>query len=349
MTTAIPPKNARNIALWLFFVCFMIMGMTVIGAITRLSESGLSITEWNVVSGTVPPLNEQAWQTEFEKYKTSPEFIKKHYWMELADFKKIFFWEWLHRLWGRMIGMVYALPLFYFLARRRIEKGDRLKFIGLLLLGGAQGFMGWFMVKSGLVDRPSVSHYRLAAHLSLALLLYSLVLLMALKYWREAGHLFFELKNKNVLPHFLKPSIAALITLISVTILWGAFVAGLDAGLIYNEFPQMGAGLIPPEWLDIQPLWLNFFENHASVQLTHRALAVFTTCSALCLGVYGFIKTRFWGFAALGLITVVQLCLGIATLLTHVHLHVAATHQLGAVITLTLALICFRGIYKPAV
>jgi heme a synthase len=333
----------RLIGLWLLVCCLMILAMTVIGAITRLTESGLSITEWNVVMGTLPPLNDAHWQAEFDKYKATPEFEVKHYWMTVEDFKKIYFWEWFHRLWGRLIGLVYAIPLIIFWRKGWIPQAEKPKFLGFLALGALQGFMGWFMVQSGLQDRPSVSHYRLAAHLSLALIIYSLLLWTALQYFDRARG-FVKKSDKNI-PAFLKPFGVISMVFLSITIVWGAFVAGLDAGLIYNEFPRMGANFMPPEMWAQSPQWINLFENHASVQFVHRWIAMFT---GLVLVLYAAAGVKFYParFAPLGLWVFVQIGLGIKTLIAFDQtspLHdnsiiYAAIHQFGAVILLTLLL-----------
>ena len=176
MAPETPYKNIRN---WLFFTAFMVFTLAIIGAVTRLTESGLSMVEWKPLIGAIPPLSQEEWNRVFGLYQATPEFIHKNSWMELEDFKKIFFWEWLHRLWGRIIGLVFALPMIWFWIKGQIPEGYKVKFVGLLLLGGAQGAMGWFMVVSGLNDVPEVSHYRLAAHLGLALLVFVLLLWMA--------------------------------------------------------------------------------------------------------------------------------------------------------------------------
>lgn len=319
-------SELRSIAIWLFVCCGMVMAMTVIGAITRLTESGLSITEWNVIMGALPPLNEAAWMVEFDKYKASPEFETKHYWMVLSDFKQIFFWEWFHRLWGRLIGIVFAVPLIFFWVRKKIPQGLKPHLIALLVLGGAQGYMGWYMVQSGLVDRPSVSHYRLAAHLSLALIIYSYMAWLGLALWRGAQ------EGKRVASIHGGIALAA----VAITIVWGAFVAGLDAGLIYNTFPMMGHGIIPPEMWAHSPAWINLFENHASVQFSHRVLAMITGGLVLWYAARGFQRTQHTVYVYLALWLMLQIGLGISTLLSQVWLPVAVFHQLGAVILLTL-------------
>lgn len=310
----------RKIILWLYACCFMVFAMAVIGAITRLTESGLSMVEWRPLIGWVPPLNEQDWQHVYGLYKQSPEFIHKHHWMALADFKKIFFWEWLHRLWGRLIGLVYALPLLWFWANKQIRPGYSWKFFGLLLLGGAQGILGWWMVKSGLVDRPEVSHFRLAAHLALALLLFSLLwwIALGLKTNKSSGRL----------------SVHGLLSLIllSATILWGAFTAGLDAGLIYNSFPLMDNSFTPAGQASLSSM----VHEQGWVQFTHRWLAV--TAGLVIIG----FAARMKDFALAGMV-IIQIGLGIATLLTQVFIPLAALHQAGALILLALLL---RALHK---
>lgn len=313
-------NNARILAIWLFFCAFMVMAMTGIGAVTRLTESGLSIARWDVISGTLPPLSEEAWQQQFDIYQQTPQYQQINKGMSIEEFKGIFFWEWFHRFWGRLIGIVFAVPMIFFFVKGYIPKEDRLKYLGLLALGGTQGALGWFMVKSGLVDRPSVSHFRLAAHLSLALAIYSALLWMGL---RNLG------LQKISVPTSLKFHGGMALALVATTIIWGAFVAGLDAGMIYNTFPLMGNGVAPPE-LGQTP----FLYDPASIQFTHRVLAMMT---GLIVFSYGLRWTAFhkkigWALAAWVLI---QIGLGIATLLTVVHIHVATTHQIGAIILLS--------------
>jgi len=314
----------QKIIIWLYSCCFMIFAMAVIGAITRLTESGLSITEWRPITGTLPPLNEAAWEREFALYRESPEFIHKHYWMELADFKKIFFWEWLHRLWGRLIGLVYALPLVWFLFRKQIPPGYGWKLFGLLLLGGAQGVLGWYMVQSGLVDRPSVSHYRLAAHLMLAVLIFGLILWLALDL--RAGQKPAPAAESTPQPPLWLGGLA--LTLLVLTMTWGAFVAGLKAGMIYNTFPLMDGSFTPPE---AYGGLIGFLDQAGWVQFAHRWLAVATT---LVILVYAYRGRDLW----LTGMVMLQLALGIATLLSQVWLPLAALHQAGALILFALLL-----------
>ena len=326
-------QNDHNkaIGLWLYVSAASIFLMAVIGAITRLTESGLSIAEWNPVMGALPPQSPDEWNRVFDLYKQTPQYKDINNGMSLDEFKNIFFWEWFHRLWGRMIGIIYAVPFFYFLARRRLPKIYLPSFWGFLLLGGLQGAMGWYMVQSGLVDNPAVSHYRLAAHLLLAATLYGLMLHLAFKLRVETAH-----EMASLSP--LRKNIRACFVLTVLTMIWGAFVAGLDAGLIYNSFPMMGDYPWPGEGLDLEPLWRNTVENHATVQFIHRLLAITTL---LFIG-WLVIKSRrfhilprlrriFWGLGGMAL---TQVILGISALLSSVDIHLAVSHQAGAFLLL---------------
>ena len=328
-----PTKNSKTIAIWLFTCAFTVFAMMVIGAITRLSESGLSMVEWRPLIGALPPLNDAEWNRVFDLYQQSPEFQKKNSWMELGDFKTIFFWEWLHRLWGRMIGLVFALPFLFFWTRRMIPHGYHLKLFGLLILGGAQGFMGWYMVKSGLIDQPAVSHFRLAAHLSLAFIIFSALMWLGLD---------LTIKTRRFADRAL--NIHSLITLafIAITIIWGAFTAGLDAGLVYNDtFPKMGGQWIPPDFWKYDTFLINILENHSAVQFAHRWLAITAVIVTLSLWLHGALKQKtFRALHAAAIMAIIQMGLGIATLLSGLRICTAATHQAGAVILISLVLIC---------
>lgn len=320
--------NTKPLAIWLFCLCAMVFTMVTIGAITRLTDSGLSMVEWRPILGTLPPLNEAEWDRVYELYKQSPEFKHKHMWMELHDFKAIFFWEWFHRLLGRTLGVAFALPFLFFLLKKMIPQGYKLKLFGLFVLGGMQGLMGWYMVQSGLIDNPAVSHYRLAAHLGLAFLIITLMFALGLQ--------FMGMKRQPSQALFNHGWIV--LTCVVITILWGAYVAGLDAGLIYNDtFPLMGGGILPPDMWHLSPWWHNLFENHESVQFTHRWLAMFTV--AMVIGYW--INARVKGqkslvFGALAFMAVLQMGLGIATLLSSVALPLAVLHQAGALTVLML-------------
>lgn len=314
-----------SVSNWLFAVAALVFSMIVIGAITRLTESGLSMVEWRPLIGAIPPLSESEWERVFDLYKQSPEYQKKNFWMDIEAFKNIFFWEWFHRFMGRLIGLAYALPFFIFLLAKKIPHGFKLKLFGLLILGGLQGLMGWYMVQSGLVDRPSVSHYRLAAHLALALLILCLLV------WQGMAVRGIKIRPAPTLHTHGWVTLGFLI----LTIFWGAYTAGLDAGLVYNEFPNMGEGWMPPDMWHLSPAWINLFENIPAVQFTHRWLAIFTACFILSLWGHGAYKKQLnWPLNTLAILVFVQVALGIGTLLSGVSIHLAATHQAGAALLL---------------
>lgn len=312
--STIPHKNIQN---WLFFTAAMVFAMAVIGAITRLTESGLSMVEWKPLIGAIPPLTEQEWNRVFDLYKQTPEFQHKNSWMGLEDFKYIFFWEWFHRFWGRLIGIVFALPLLWFWIKKQIPQGYGLKFIGLLLLGGCQAVLGWYMVKSGLVDKPDVSHFRLAAHLSLALLIYCLLLWMAFDFSPK--------KEKPVATFCQKRHGWVTMGFVAVTIVWGAFVAGLDGGMLYNTWPKMDAHWMPPEVTGL----FSIIHDPGAVQFFHRTIAIITLIVVMTFG---------WRMKNFPLMLMIwcQVGLGIATVLTQVSIPLAALHQAGALVLLGL-------------
>lgn len=319
---------------WLLFCAGMVFAMAIIGAITRLTESGLSITEWKPITGAIPPLNEAQWLIEFEKYKQIPEYQLLNRGMSLDEFKQIFFWEWFHRLWGRLIGLAFALPLIWFTLRRQVPRSLLPTLVGLFALGGLQGFIGWFMVQSGLVERTDVSHYRLALHLGMALLLYAMLIQVALNLRHPgAAH---RPERADLRWH----GIAGL-SLIAVTIVWGAFVAGLDAGFAYNTWPLMNDHFAPPEMGTLSPWWLNLFENTAAVQFTHRWLAIVTALAILSyvwrVGQRADLPpvartASLWLAAGIA----GQVLLGIVTLLHAVPVWLGAAHQGGAMIVIAL-------------
>jgi cytochrome c oxidase assembly protein subunit 15 len=314
---SIPPQR-RALIIWLYSCCFMVFAMAVIGAITRLTESGLSMVEWRPLIGALPPLGEAEWQRVFALYQQTPEYIQKHSWMEIDDFKYIFFWEWFHRFWGRLIGLVYVLPLAYFWATKQIPKGYGWPFIGLLTLGGLQGVIGWWMVKSGLIDRPDVSHYRLAVHLSMAFILFCLL------FW-AARSLTFERRVSDLAPRGVRRMGWVAFGLLSITIVWGAFVAGLEAGMIYNTWPLMNGTLTPPEAFSLDAV----INEHAWVQFSHRWVAIIAG-----LALIGFAIVRRAPY--LGIMVLLQIALGIFALLSQLWIPMAAAHQAGALILLAL-------------
>jgi cytochrome c oxidase assembly protein subunit 15 len=325
-----PRAVKTGVAAWLFACAFAVLMMALIGAVTRLTESGLSIVEWKPVAGALWPSD---WNAEFDLYKKTPQYKKVNHGMTLEEFKGIYFWEWVHRFWGRAVGVIFALPFFIFLLAGKLPRRSLPGFAAILALGGAQGFMGWFMVKSGLVDQPAVSHYRLAAHLLLAALIYALLFRKALRFGVPAE------KDAAKMARFRRRLIIAL-GLVAVTMTWGAFVAGLRAGLLYNTFPMMDSHWIPPELAAHRPIWRAFFEEPATVQFTHRCLAA-ATFIWIILTVR---KTETFHpprrlrrlFHALAFMVLLQACLGIMTLLSHVQIALAAAHQAGAFVLLAL-------------
>jgi cytochrome c oxidase assembly protein subunit 15 len=342
--------NDRVIALWLLACCAMIFLMVVIGGITRLTESGLSITEWKPITGVLPPLSEAAWQAEFEKYKQIPEYRYVHYGMTLTGFKSIFFWEYIHRLWGRLIGVVFAVPFLWFLVRGRIRSGLWPQLAALFLLGGLQGFVGWYMVKSGLADRVDVSQYRLVAHLGLALFIYGAMLWMALGLLPQSAT---EVPAHAPPPAGLRRLSSLVVLMVFVTLLSGGFVAKLNAGLIYNTFPLMDGRWIPEGYAQMEPFWRNWFENIPAVQFNHRLLAMSTAAVTVLtwLAAQRLLPAATSPRRAshvLLAVAALQIALGISTLLLVVPIPLAAAHQAGAVVLLTAAIVLRHRLRAPA-
>ncbi len=327
-------KTNRNIAIWLLVCSGMVAAMVIIGGITRLTESGLSMTEWRPLVGWIPPLSEAEWQRIFERYRQTSEYRIQFPGMDLEGFKTIFWWEYIHRVWGRLIGLVFGLPLVWFLVRGRIDRPLIPHLVALFALGGLQGVIGWWMVVSGFVDRDDVSQYRLTVHLGMAIVILGYLL------WVAFGLL--SRGDRAPAPAGLKTPSRALLSMAFVTILSGGMVAGLNAGFIHNTWPLMDGGLLPDDFAALSPLWLNALENHATVQFIHRILAYATAILAAVL----WFRARSAGLAArprlainlLGAAVVVQLTLGILTLLLAVPIVLAVLHQAGAVAVFALAL-----------
>ena len=314
----------RALIWWLFGMVGLVAIMVVIGGVTRLTGSGLSMVEWRPIIGILPPLTEVEWMRVFNLYQASPEFQQVNMGMNLAEFKLIFFWEYVHRVWGRLLGLAFGLPLLFFWLAGRIPQGYGLPLLGLLALGSMQGIIGWWMVTSGMVDNPAVSQYRLAIHLSMALLILLLLLWTALnlrfgRSKRPSGHA------------------AATLVLVSLTIIAGAFVAGMDAGLLYNEYPLMGDGLVPVEYGEnglSDP-----FDNPASAQFHHRWIAVLAVLAVAGLWVSGMRKGLGGIVHIMALSVIIQFLLGLTTLLLGVPVWAGALHQAGAVLLLSVVLI----------
>lgn len=347
-TLTVPDKPAnqdRPVALWLLCCCAMIFLMSLIGAITRLTESGLSIMEWAPVTGALPPLSQAEWERVFALYQEIPEFREDNPGMLLNEFKTIFWWEYIHRLWGRLIGLVFLLPFVWFLVRGRIRRGLAPHLAAMFVLGGLQGGLGWFMVASGFAERTDVSQYRLTAHLVLALVIYGYM------FWVAAGMLLPAGPTAATGDQGLCRPLALTVLLVAVTVASGGFVAGLNAGLIYNSFPLMDGRLVPAGYGELSPFALNWFENIAAVQFNHRLLAVATVLATLGLWAW---SRRLAPSAALSramdllaLAALAQAGLGIATLLLVVPVTLAVLHQGGAILLLTAALWALRVARPP--
>jgi cytochrome c oxidase assembly protein subunit 15 len=333
--------NNRKVAFWLLTLCALVFAMILLGGVTRLSGSGLSIVDWQPIMGALPPLSAEDWQRTFDMYRQSPEFQKVNSHMTVDDFKGIFWLEYLHRLLGRIIGLAFLLPFAYFLWRGDIRKREWPKYGLMFVLGGLQGLLGWYMVKSGLVDDPRVSQYRLTAHLIAAIAIYAYMFWIALSLLSRPG-------EGARHPWYSRTVLLAILVL--TTVISGGFVAGLDAGLIYNTFPKMGNHWVPPDVSALSPFWLNFFENMAAVQFNHRVLAL-TSFSLIVI--YWWLARKAdlparlrRGVNALLHTAVLQVALGISTLLLVVPLVLAAAHQAVAVLLFTVVLYLCHGLRR---
>ena len=328
-------NHDRQVARWLLLCAAVVFGMIVLGGVTRLTHSGLSIVEWKPLLGAIPPLSEQHWQATFDKYKQFPEYQKVNRGMSLDGFKRIFMYEYLHRLLGRLIGVVFAVPLLYFALRRRLRPGHIPHLVALFCLGGLQGLLGWYMVKSGLVDNPRVSHYRLAAHLAVAVAIYAYMLWLAFDLWWASDR---PMADRR--PYGRWALLMA--ALVYLMILSGALVAGTRAGLVYPTWPLMGDSFLPPGLYATTPAWLAMFEDVVTIQFNHRMFAyvLFVLLNVFAFLVYRNASPGRSRLAALLLVAAlcVQVVLGISTLLLHVPVWLAAMHQGGAVLLLTAAL-----------
>ncbi len=333
-------EGARAIAAWLLACAALVAAIVVVGGITRLTHSGLSIVEWQPLVGAIPPLSDGDWQVLLEKYRQSPQYRLVNRGMTLDEFKGIFWWEYVHRLLGRAIGLVFLAPLLWFWWRGAIDRALGGKLLGVFALGGLQGALGWYMVASGLIDEPRVSHLRLAAHLGLAFLILGALLWLALDllFPRRAG----------ARPARLAGVVAAVVF---AQVLAGALVAGLRAGKAYNTFPLMNGHLVPPEVLMLDPWWVNFTDNMATVQLGHRLLAWLL----LALAPWLWLRVRRagagpaarLGAGALAGLVALQFALGVATLLAAVPVALAATHQGVATLVFAAALFTAHALRAP--
>jgi cytochrome c oxidase assembly protein subunit 15 len=330
-------ENDRAIALWLIIVAMLIYAMVILGGVTRLTGSGLSMVEWDPIMGVLPPLSDQEWQDTFEKYKQFPEYQKKNLHMDLEGFKGIFIFEYSHRVLGRVIGLAFLIPFLFFLFKKRIRRELTPNLVIIFILGGLQGLLGWYMVKSGLVNDPHVSQFRLAAHLSAALLIYSYIL------WVAWGLLNPAPQNAWVRGiEKLRSRVKIGAVIIVAMIISGAFVAGTRAGHGYNTFPLMNGYFFPPGLFDMSPFYLNFFENPTTIQFDHRMIAYLLMLYIPFLWYsskkYTLTPRTRNAFHLLLFVFVLQIILGITTLLYAVPVALGAAHQGGALLVLTVVL-----------
>ncbi len=322
-------KDKKHIQIWYWSGAVLVFLILVIGGITRLTGSGLSMTDWKPIMGSIPPLSESQWQDAFEQYKQFPEYQQVNRGMSLSDFQFIFFWEYLHRMIGRLIGLVFIIPFGWFLIKKKFDSVQLKRSLILISLGAAQGLMGWFMVQSGLIDIPQVSPYRLAAHLSLAFIIFGCCVWFALDLQAKYD-------SKSSSAKELRKWIRLFLVILSIQIVWGALVAGHNAGYIYNTFPTMNGHWFPPNLWTLNPFFINLYENITTVQWLHRVLAILL----LLLGILIVIRTyqtnssqhtKRW---SIGLLTILllQFAIGVFTLIYFVPVWLGVTHQAVAMI-----------------
>lgn len=335
MTSFLRSDRSRPVAVWLFAVAFLVLAMVVVGGATRLTGSGLSITEWKPISGVIPPLSQEAWAAEFRNYQRIPQFHLVNPDMTVETFKAIFWWEWAHRLLGRLVGFAFAAPFVVFLALRRIPSRLIWRCAALFALGGLQGVVGWWMVASGLVERVTVAPERLTIHLGLALILFCALVWTGLEAWSG--------KARAPARGPWAPAAAALAVLVYVQSLLGGLVAGNAAGQVYNDWPLMNGALFPVEYAG-RGVWGTLAHSQAAVQFNHRLAAYLLFAGALAFAVCA-VRSRTAPAAVrslgalLALLVTLQAGLGIATLMTHVPLALGVTHQFGATLVLVAAMV----------
>ena len=337
-------RRHRRVAAWLLACAALVFATFVVGGVTRLTHSGLSIVEWQPLVGAIPPLGDPDWQQLFAKYRRTPEFRAVNFDMDLAGFKRIFWWEYVHRLLGRGIGAAFLLPMLWFLWRGSIDRPLAWRLAGVFVLGGLQGAMGWYMVSSGLVDDPRVSHFRLTAHLGLALLIFAALLWLAFDLLQRE-------RTGAPAPPGLRRIAGALAGLLFLMALSGGFVAGLRAGRAYNTFPLMNGHIVPPEILMLEPWWMNFLYNMATVQFVHRSIAWLLAFAVpmlwwLAMRVKLAARARLACHLLLGALAA-QFALGVATLLHGVPVALGAAHQAGALIVFAIALWATHELHGP--
>ncbi|AZU37298.1 heme A synthase [Wolbachia endosymbiont of Bemisia tabaci] len=325
--------EAKPVAIWLFLCSLMVICMVGIGGFTRLSKAGLSITEWKPITGTLPPLSEQDWLKEKSKYEATPEYKAFNYGMSMEEFRTIYLIEYVHRLIARLTGLVFILPFIYFTLKKRIPKNAVIRLSTALLFGILQAFAGWYMVKSGLVVNPHVSHYKLALHLLLALGIFALLSYQFFDYQIRPK------QTKLKISCNTKYYVGIILVLIMIQIIFGAFVAGLNAGLIYNTFPLMDGQIVPEDLFFLQPTWLNIFENRATVQFVHRVLALLILVLVAILTIK---NASIRPLYVMLFSVIIQVILGIVTLLLHIPMAIAIAHQMFSFILFGSGLYCLR-------
>lgn len=333
MTSFLRSDRSTAVSAWLFLVAGLVLAMIVVGGATRLTDSGLSITQWRPVTGSIPPLNAGDWASEFAKYKQIPQYVQLNRGMSLEAFKTIYWWEWSHRLLGRLVGLAFALPLLWFLIRKQLPKRLIWRCIALFGLGGLQGVVGWWMVASGLTERVSVAPERLMTHLGLAFILLAALVWTALE--AAAG------ASRVDVPSPWKRGTLILLAMVYIQVLLGALVAGNDAGLVFNDWPLMN-GRIFPEGYFGSNLWSTLAHSQAAVQFHHR-LGAYVLLAVACLMAWSATRSQYLPAGAKVVAVavaggvVVQAVLGVATLMTHVPLGLGMIHQITAAIVLCLA------------
>ena len=335
------PQNNRAIIYWLVIVCLTIFCMIVVGGVTRLTESGLSMVEWRPLIGIIPPIGDAEWQAVFSAYQNFPQYQTVNHTMNIEEFRSIFYWEYGHRVLGRLIGIIYFVPFLLFLAFKMVPKNMVLKLWIGLVLGGLQGLMGWYMVKSGLVDVPRVSHYRLAAHLILALVILCYLTWLILD--------LLEKRQFDQVPSWFRRLANITFALISLQILYGAFVAGSRAGYGYNTFPLMNGEFMPDAMWQLTPMWLNWLENNTTLQFVHRWLGTFVLLLSIVLGGFAF-RSEDSRFRACGMVVMftilAQFFLGVLTLVKVIPIGLASFHQAGACVVL-ISILCLVYFSRP--
>jgi len=330
-----PGRGALSaVSIWLWSVVALVFAMIVVGGATRLTDSGLSITEWQPILGAIPPLNDADWLSAFEKYKQIPEYHIVNKGMSLEAFKEIYWWEWSHRFLGRFIGIAFGLPLVFFWLTGRLRAGQPLKLLSILALGGLQGAIGWYMVSSGLVDRIDVSQYRLALHLTVAFAILGLLVWFALGESRQT-------RAASPVPPLVSNLAIVLVAMVMTQVVLGAFVAGLKAGLVYNTWPDMNGAFLPSTYFEPPLGWHAMFEDHGTVQFHHR-IAAYIIGATVVLQIWTVLRSGVLGEARISALVLcaavlAQMAIGIWTLLAQVPLPLGLLHQGGGAVVLAIA------------